>query len=186
MHGDRAAAGEGRGNRWRPALWGSAALLLLLPLVAMRFTHEVHWTPFDFAVMGTMLAVACGGYELAARMKGSTAYRAGAGLAILAAFCMLWVNLAVGIIGSEDNPANGLFVAVLAVGVAGAIVARGEAQGMVRALTVTAAAQALVALVALRHGSPEGTAFSVLLCAAWLASAGLFHRAARERTGTAP
>jgi len=35
--------GGRRGNRWRIAIWGSAAFLLLLPLVAMQFTGEVVW-----------------------------------------------------------------------------------------------------------------------------------------------
>ena len=42
-------------NRWRPAMWGGAALLLLLPLVAMQFTREVIWDAADFAIFGTML-----------------------------------------------------------------------------------------------------------------------------------
>jgi len=44
-----------RGNRWRVAIWGSAALLLLLPWVAREFTREVNWTPADFGVFGAML-----------------------------------------------------------------------------------------------------------------------------------
>jgi hypothetical protein len=36
-----------RGSRWRLAIWGTAALILLLPLLAMQFTDEVAW---DLAV----------------------------------------------------------------------------------------------------------------------------------------
>ena len=39
-------------------------------------------------------------------MTGNSAYRAAVGVAIAAAFILVWMNLAVGIIGSEDNPAN--------------------------------------------------------------------------------
>ena len=35
-------------NRWRPAIWGAAAFLLVLPAVAMQFTSEVNWTASDF------------------------------------------------------------------------------------------------------------------------------------------
>ena len=53
-----AASVEGRSGRWRTAVWGTAAFLLLLPLVAMQFTNEVNWDATDFAVFGTMLALA--------------------------------------------------------------------------------------------------------------------------------
>jgi hypothetical protein len=87
------------GGRWRIALWGTAAFLLLLPVVVMQFTNEVNWDETDFIVFGVMLVIACGTYELAARMTGNTAYRAAVGVAIVAAFLFIWINLAVGIIG---------------------------------------------------------------------------------------
>ena len=34
----------------------------------------------------------------------------------MAAFLLIWINLAVGIIGSEDNPANLMYGAVLLLG----------------------------------------------------------------------
>ena len=54
---------------------------------------------------------------------------------------LVWINLAVGIIGSEDNPANLMYGGVLAVGVAGAVAARFRPGGMARALAATALAQ---------------------------------------------
>ena len=78
MHGD----GEHRGNRWRPVIWGGAAFLLSLPLLAMQFfpASGVNWTLADFVVMGAMLSIACGAYELVAWLSGNTAYRAAAGV----------------------------------------------------------------------------------------------------------
>ena len=38
-------------------------------------------------------------------------------MAIVAAFLLIWINLAVGINGSEDNPANLMYGGVLTVGV---------------------------------------------------------------------
>ena len=76
--GDNGAA---RGNRWSLAIWGGAALLLALPAVAMRFTTEVDWGPEDFITMGILLAAACGGYEVATRISGNTAYRAAVAVA---------------------------------------------------------------------------------------------------------
>ena len=62
---------------------------------------------------------------------------------------LLWINGAVGLIGSEDNPANLMYGGVLAVGVIGAVIARLEPLGMARALFATALAQFLVPVVAL-------------------------------------
>jgi hypothetical protein len=36
-------------------MWGIISIMLLLPLVAIRFTNEVEWTAFDFAVAGGLL-----------------------------------------------------------------------------------------------------------------------------------
>jgi hypothetical protein len=169
------------------APWAIAALILLLPLVAMRFTDEVVWGGTDFAVMGAMLLGACSAYELAARTTGNMAYRAAIGIAIVAAFILVWMNLAVGIIGSEDNPANLMYGGVLAVGIVGAVIARLRPHGMARALVVTALAQALVAVIAViaRMGYPaspplEILGVSALFVALWLLSAWLFRKAARE------
>lgn len=32
----------------------AAAILLLIPLIAMQFTNEVDWNAFDFAIMGIL------------------------------------------------------------------------------------------------------------------------------------
>ena len=84
-------------HRWRVAGWSAAAALLLAPLVAMRFTEEVNWTPFDFAVFGALLAVAGGAFELVVRVTRRQAARAVAGAAIAIAFLLAWAHGAVGI-----------------------------------------------------------------------------------------
>ena len=138
-----------RGSRWRIAVWGTAALLLLLPLIAMQFTDEVNWDETDFLVFGAMVAAAGGTYELAARTTDNSTYRAAVGVALAAAFILVWINLAVGIIGSEDSPANLMYGGVLAVGIIGAVIARFQPVGMARALSATALVQALVDVIAL-------------------------------------
>lgn len=186
----KAAIGGGRRERfWRMAPWTVAALLLLTPLVAMQVTDEVNWDVADFALVGAMLVGACGAWELAARTTSNSAYRAGVGVALAAAFILIWMNLAVGLIGTEDNPANLMFGGVLAVGAIGAVVARFQPQGMARALVATALAQASVAAIALIAGSGStGPAWpgdiSILtgfFAALWLVSAWLFRKAAREQ-----
>jgi hypothetical protein len=162
-------------------MWGAAAGLLLLPAVAMRFDSGVNWSASDFAVMGAMLFVACGAYELATWRSGITAYRAGVGVAILAAFLTVWVNLAVGMFGSEQNPANLLFGGVLAVGVIGAAIARLRPMGMARAMLATAVAQAAMTLYALVGGYADAALPIGAFMLPWLASAAVFKKAAQSR-----
>jgi len=134
---------------WRIARWSLAALILLLPLLAMQFTTEVAWDFADFMIFGALLAGAGGAYELAMRVSGHRAYRAAIAVALAAAFILIWVNLAVGIIGDEGNPANLMYVGVLAVGIIGAIITRGQPRGMARTLSVMAFTQAFVPVIAL-------------------------------------
>jgi len=84
-------------GRWRVVLWGGAAMLFLLPLLAMQFTREVTWTGFDFEAFGLMLAVACGAFELAVRLLRKPLWRVGAGVAILVVFLLVWAQGAVGL-----------------------------------------------------------------------------------------
>lgn len=192
MAGNAENAGGRHGNRWRIVGWGGAALLLLVPLVAMQFTDEVAWDLADFVFAGVMLGAAGLAYELAARKTGNAAYRAAAGVAIAAVFFLIWVNAAVGIIGGEDNPANLMYGGVLAVAFAGAFVARLQPDGMARALVATALAQVLVAAIALAVAlGATGPIWPLdilgvtgFFAALWLISAWLFRKAAREQVPT--
>lgn len=188
MAGNTENGGGRRGSRWRVAAWAAAALILLLPLVAMQFTDGVNWDVADFLIAGALLVGVGVPYELAVRKTGDTAYRAAVGVALAAAFLLVWVNGAVGIIGSEDNDANLMYYGVLAVGLIGAFVARFRPGGMARALVVTALAQASVAVVALVAGlgSPgsgplEIAALNGFFVSLFVGSAWLFRRAARGR-----
>ena len=173
--------GTRRGNRWSMAIWGTAALLLLIPLVAMQFTTEVSWTGSDFVVMGALLAIACGSYGVATRLSDSPYYRAGAGVAVLTGFVTIWVNLAVGMLGGEDNPANLLFGVVLLVGVVGALIACFRPRGMARAIVATGLAQAVMAVYALVAGHSEVVLLIGLFVIPWLVSAQLLQTAARKQ-----
>lgn len=173
-----------RWNRWRMAGWGAAAGLLLLPLLAMQFTDEVNWGPGDFVVAGALVAGVGLTYELAARTMANGAYRAGVGVALAGAFILVWANLAVGVIGSEDDPANLMFYGVLGVGAVGAAVARFRAMGMARALLAMAVAQALVAVIALVSGWGFAGAVTSLFLAFWLTAAWLFWKAAKEQSAS--
>ena len=168
-----------REHRSRVAVWGTAACLLLVPLVAMQFTREVDWTGSDFVVMGAMLAAACGIWELGMWLSRDRAYRAAFAVAALGAFLMTWINLAVGIIGKEGGPLNMLFFAVLAVGIVGALAARFRPLGLAAAMVAMAGGQSMIAVVTLIvHG--KTAALSGFFTAVWLLSAWLFSKAARQ------
>lgn len=166
-------------------VWGGVAVLLLIPAVAMRFTTEVNWTALDFITVGVLLASVAGTYEYLARKAPNWTYRAAAALGLIAALLLVWINLAVGIIGSEQNDANMMYAGVLAVAVGGACLARLRSDGMARAMLAAAAAQVLVAVIALATGAGSesvswprdvlGITGAIVLL--WLASAALFRRA---------
>jgi hypothetical protein len=177
MAKERENIGGRRWSGWRIAGWSVAALLLLLPLVAMQLTDEVNWTAFDFIFMGGLIGGVGLGIEFLVRKSDSLAYRLAAVLALVAAFLTVWVNGAVGMIGSEDNPFNLLFGGVLAIALIGAIVARFEPAGMTRALFATAIAQAAVGAVGL-SADVRGGVLSAAFAGLWLLAAALFRKAA--------
>jgi hypothetical protein len=173
--------GGRRVYRWRIAAWAAAALVLLLPLIAMQVTEQVVWDVADFAIFGALLVSVGVTYELAARQTGNTAYRSAVGVALAAAFILVWVNIAVGVIGTERDDAILMYGGVLAVGIIGAITARFQPHGMARALFATALAQMLVGVIALIAGLGFTLILNGLFAALWIGSALLFRRAARTR-----
>jgi len=78
----------------------TAALLLLIPLIAMQFTDEVNWTLFDFVVAGALLLGTGLMCELAIRKIHKIKYRIAICVAVLAVFLLIWAELAVGIFGT--------------------------------------------------------------------------------------
>ena len=154
------------------------AFILLLPLLAMQVTDEVSWNLADFAVAGVLLFGAGLIVELVATKGGNSAYRAAVGIAVVAALLLIWTNLAVGLVGNEDNPANLIYAGVLAIGFIGAIIGRLQPDGMARALLATALAQAVASVIALVLDATMAVlvinAFVLMLFAG---SAALFRRA---------
>jgi hypothetical protein len=180
MTNDRAIAGSVRTNRWRVAGWGMAAVLLLLPFVAMQLgSEEVNWTAADFAFAAVLLGSVGISLELVAAKSPNRPYLAGAGLMILAAFVTVWINAAVGMIGSEHNSYNLLFGGVLLIALGGAILGRFAPTAMMRAAIAAGVAQAAIGAIGLAS-DPLGGSFSIALAAPWLLAAALFRWAARR------
>lgn len=116
-------------------------------------------------------------------------------MALAAAFILIWINLAVGIIGDEGDFANLMYVGVLAAGIIRAIITRGQPPGMARTLSVMAFAQALVPVIALLFlkiapiSGPAGLIILVLnvsFIILFVGSALLFRRASGTRRPAEP
>lgn len=121
------------------------------------------------------------------RLQSDTAYRTAAGLALTAAFLIVWLNVAAGLIGIEDDdPANLLYVGVLAVGGIGAILARFQPAGLARTMVTTAMAQALVGAIAVALPNTASAVQIVILHGVFVAlftgAALLFRHAARSES----
>jgi hypothetical protein len=117
------------------------------------------------------------------RLKSETSYRLAAGIALATAFLIVWMSVAAGLIGIEDDdPANMMVVGVLAIGFLGSLIAHFQPLGMARALFATALAQALVGAIALTYPNTASAMAIVLLhglfVALFVSSALLFRHAA--------
>lgn len=100
---------------------------------------------------------------------------------------------ALGVIGAAGDPADRLYVGVLAVAIIGALATRFRPRGMAVAMLATALATMLVAVDALVLGlggaNPrlEIVGLNAMFASGFLLSAWLFHRAAEGRgTASAP
>ena len=171
----------------RLLMWSGLLGLWLLPLIAKQFTDEVQWSTMDHVFWFFMLAIPGAVIEVVSRLTSNWAYRGGVVIALATSFVITWANLAVGIVGNEDNPINLVFFGVVAIAVFGSILVGFKASRMRWVFLATAAAQALSALVALQ-AEPFVWVFCGITTALWLAVATLFGRAAETQTvaGTSP
>lgn len=78
----------------------TVAFLLLLPLIAMQFTHEVSWTLLDFVAAGSLLLGTGLMCELVMRKVKKIQYRIAICIALLVIGFLVWLELAVGIFGT--------------------------------------------------------------------------------------
>jgi uncharacterized membrane protein YesL len=73
------------------------ALILLVPLVAMRISDDVSWDLTDFAIMGTLIFATGLMLNLVITKVRNNNYRLALGAAVILAFIYIWAELAVGI-----------------------------------------------------------------------------------------
>jgi hypothetical protein len=166
--------------------------ILLIPAAAMLYKVEGWaWSPADFVIMWLLIAGSIAAYKFVASKAPNFYYRVAAAIAVTTGLVLVWVNGAVGLIGSEDNPANTMYAGVIVLGLIGAALARLQPLGMARALFVTAVAQFLVPVIALVIWRPDFSpgvmqVFALNFCFVLLfAGAALLFRHAGSESGGA-
>ena len=167
---------------WRLIGWGGAGFLLLLPLIV-----NAPWSLADFVFAGVMCGLVGAAIELVVR-RGNAAFSMAVGLALGASLLSVWVTGGVGIIGSENDDANILYVAVVLFALLGSIAALFRPSGMAVAMAAAAVAELLVPVAAwilwpeIRAAilMPEVPLMTVFLTGMWAVSAWLFRKAAPE------
>ncbi|MDO8668932.1 MAG: hypothetical protein Q7K65_01425 [Candidatus Buchananbacteria bacterium] len=132
----------------RSILWVVIAAFIFIVFLSMLFTDEVS---LGEAVAYGIILLAAGGFcELWQWLKTRTkVYRIAFVVGLAGALLLGWANGAVGIIGSENNPANLMYGAVFAVGLIGSTMARFKPRGMAHTLYAAALVQILIPAVAL-------------------------------------
>jgi len=170
----------GNGVQQRLTRLGGIAVLMVVPVIVLRSAEGHRWDPGDAIFLMILLAIVAIAHEVTLRVSERRAYGAAVGLALFTGLAQIWVNLAVGIIGSEDNPANLIYAGVIAVALIGAILAGLRAKGMAVAMAATAIAQASTFFVALAAGFGFTGPITIFFTCLWLMSAALFRSSARS------
>ena len=193
--GKAVAEGTGHSAGQRRSLWKTpalvTALVLLIPVLGNRFVDGWNWELRAFVLAGTLLFGTALTYQMFTRNRDTIAYRGAAGIALVAAFVLVWMNFVQA--ANTDNPAPLMYLWVPLVGIIGAAMARFRPEGMARALFATAFAQALVLAIALTRNPPftswtapvwRGFALNAFFVVLFFGSAMLFRTAAREKSAS--
>jgi hypothetical protein len=164
---------------------------LLIPLVGMLTVDDWHWQVRTFVAAWVLMVGFGFVYKFVTRKAGSVAYRSATGVALVAAFVLLWRTA---VRTSEiDNPANFLCAVTLVIGAIGSLLARFKPSGMARTLAVAATVQFFIPAVLMlfwprdfRPAVPGDIGANCVFAVAFAASAFLFRRASRTQTTDAP
>lgn len=167
---------------WRVLGWGSAVVLLLTPLVAMQFTHEVQWTKAEFIIAFAIFGIIGALAELNVLITSNRFSRAGGFVAILVGSLVFWSNLAIGMIGNRGNTVNLLFGLVLLIAIIGAWLSSLHRNVLPAAMLAAGTVQCAIGLLAGIWGSDFwGGVFTILLSTLWWIAGLLFAIEAKHR-----
>lgn len=76
-------------------------ILLLFPLIAMQFSNEVNWKLGDFIIASILLSSLGLGFEFVLRKFKKRNQRLILFASLLIFFALIWIELAVGLFGSQ-------------------------------------------------------------------------------------
>jgi len=162
--------------------------LLLIPLIAMQFTNEVDWTLSDFIIAGLLIYGTGLSYIFITKLTMNTVYRIAVGFSLISGLFLLWSNMAVGIIGSENNSINLLYFLVIFTGIAGAFISRFRPGGLSITMFAAAAVTACIAITALiteAQQDPYSSVYNILAVNGFFTTlfiiSGMLFRYSKER-----
>lgn len=126
--------------------------LLLIPIIASFIVKGFLWTTSDYVFAFILFFVPTLAYRLITRSAHNFKYRLAIAFALLTGFATVWINMAVGIVGDEDNLFNLVYFGVLAIGLLGANIVRFKPEGMVKVMAVMTALLVPITFAALVLG----------------------------------
>ncbi len=149
-------------------------LILIAPAIGELTVEGWEWGVGGFLLMGTLLFVTFLMIELIAKYSPNKLYKAAVALTTLTTFGIIYVNLAVGIIGDGNNTSACYFL-VVPVGFIGLAASRLKPKGLSITAFLMAAVVLLVPTIAFLLSDPhimeEPGPLKVFILSAFLASA---------------
>ncbi|MBC8345405.1 MAG: hypothetical protein ISR82_01800 [Candidatus Marinimicrobia bacterium] len=107
-------------------------------------------------------------------------------LAIINSFLLIWVSMGVGVIGADGEPLNIIYFGVVSIWIITGAIYKFQPKKMVKALTGTAIAQAIITIIAItmKWGYPYSPALELLglngfYIVLWLWSASFYRIASK-------
>lgn len=170
--------------RLRMLVWGGAAVLFSIPVVAQIVKAEGFlWTIGDFVTAGVAILIAATVIDLGIRKADTMPYAIASAIAVGICFLTFWANGAVGIVGNENNDANAAFYGVILFAILASAFAialrRGAPGAMARAMVACAIAQVVAGIIVALLGYFT-LIFTGFMTGMWLLSAVLYRRAGVE------
>jgi hypothetical protein len=154
-----------------------ALAVWMVPVVAAQFVEDWHWGVGGFVRAYLVFFVTGMVIALIARRMGVWSYKAGVGVALVAALALGWSTMVH--TADSGHPERLWYLSVLVVGFIGACLARLKAPGLAVTLFAMAAVLALISVM-LPSGAPPGPALRMVIghgvSVALFAASGLLFR----------
>lgn len=154
-----------------------ALAVWMVPVMAAQFVESWHWGVAGFVGAYLLFFLTGMAIALIARRMGVWSYKAGVGIALVAAFALGWSTMVQ--TADSGHPERLWYLSVLVVGFIGAYLAQLKAPGLAVTLFAMAAALALISLM-LPSGAPPDMALRMasghVVYTVLFASSGLLFR----------